>query len=100
MKQESVEYVKALARNKLYLQPAAGDWLPLYPLVSMQFCPTCSMRETYMVDKWAGPGQKIVRKSYERGHTIDSSAGTAEAAEFRADFAAWLDGLGADSRAV
>lgn len=44
-------------------------WIPLHPLVSVQYCPHCKMRETYFVDAWEGPGKPAQLKSFERGHT-------------------------------
>jgi hypothetical protein len=44
-------------------------WIPLYPFVSVHYCPHCNARETYFVDAWQGPGEEEANlRSFERGH--------------------------------
>jgi type I restriction enzyme M protein len=85
LRQERIKYPKALPKDKLYLELQPEKWVPLYPHVSVQYCPSCKTRETYFVDRW--DGTKVVLKSFERGHTHDSNA---EAKQVIGDLERWL----------
>jgi hypothetical protein len=93
VRQEQVEYRSALPKNKLFMQVDKDNWVHLYPLMSVHFCPTCGFRETYLLDYWGGPGEKTVLKSFERGHAIDSTDGGTAAVEVGTDIGAWLNHL-------
>lgn len=85
--QEQVEYEQTLPKNKLYLETSDENWINLYPLMSVRYCPKCENRETYFYDMWDGPGHKARLKSFERGHTHDDDQ---DAEEASLDFEHWL----------
>lgn len=87
LKQERVEHEQTLPKNKLYLETSDENWVNLYPLMSVRYCPQCENRETYFYDRWDGPGHKARLKSFERGHTHDDDQ---DAEEASADFEHWL----------
>jgi len=68
MRPETKDFPRALTKEHLYIELMEDDWAPLYPLISVQYCPSCKMRETYMIDRWERSGKQTVLKSYERGH--------------------------------
>lgn len=43
----------------------------LFPLVTVQHCPTCRFREMYFIDGWDGKRARL--KSFERGHLEKNS---------------------------
>lgn len=55
-------------KDVLYIEIDNNKWIPLYPFISVFYCPSCKTRETYFIDRWDGPGKKIILKSFERGH--------------------------------
>ena len=59
---------RPLTKGLLYIALDRDTWIPLYPLISVQYCPQCKMRETYFIDLWDGPGKPAQLKSFERGH--------------------------------
>lgn len=61
-------FARPLTKGWLYMALDRETWIPLHPLVSVQYCPHCKMRETYFVDVWDGPGKPAQLKSFERGH--------------------------------
>ncbi len=61
-------FARPLTKGWLYMALDRETWIPLHPLVSVQYCPHCKMRETYFVDLWDGPGKPAQLKSFERGH--------------------------------
>lgn len=71
LRQEQKRLADTLPENKLYLELTDQEWVSLYPLISVQYCPDCKFRETYFIDRWEGPGKRTVLKSFERGHTHD-----------------------------
>ena len=76
LKREYQIVTAPLPKHKLYIEFDSNEWVPLYPLISVLYCPQCQMRETFFVDLWDGPGHRIVLKSFERGHTLDSAEPT------------------------
>jgi len=76
----------ALPQDHLYIAAAEQDWISLYPLITAQYCPSCRTQETYMVDHWDGFGQRLVLKSFERGHTLDTSDKHPAAVQLRDHF--------------
>lgn len=72
LRPERVSLSSAVPRGKLYLEIQPEVWIPLYPLVSVLYCPSCKTRETYFVDRWEGLGHQILLKSFERGHTREN----------------------------
>lgn len=76
--QEVIEYRKPIKKNDLYIESRTDEWLPLFPFITVQICPTCKTRETYFIDRWNGPGKKAALRSFERGHTEEvADIGTA-----------------------
>lgn len=85
---ETVTYPAALPAKKLYLTLTGHDWVSLYPLISVQYCPSCKTRETYMIDRWEGPSKPAVLRSFERGHTLRNDA---TASTISTDFQFWME---------
>jgi hypothetical protein len=61
-----------VSRQVLYIESGSHEWIPLHPIVSVQHCPQCKRKETYMLDKWTDE-EKFSLKSFERGHGITAS---------------------------
>ena len=72
LRQERLTLRVPLPEGKLYLELTDQEWAPLYPLISVQYCPRCGARATFVIDRWDGPGGRVVLKSFERGHTLDN----------------------------
>lgn len=72
LKQETLKLSKPLPKGRLYIEKSEGDWALLSPLMTVNTCGHCQARETYMIDSWSGDS-KIRLKSFERGHTKESS---------------------------
>lgn len=72
LRQERITLSKAVPKDKLYFELKDESLVPLYPLISVQYCEPCKMREAYMIDRHDGPGGRTVLKSFERGHTHDN----------------------------
>lgn len=87
LRQERLTLEDMPSEDKLYLELEGEAWVSLYPLVSVQYCPSCKFRETYFVDLWNGSGERIRLKSFERGHVHDNDA---IAQRVGADLAHWL----------
>jgi type I restriction enzyme M protein len=87
LRQEQVVRPAPLPTGKLYLEATDAEWVPLHPLMSIHYCPKCQSRETFMIDYWDGPGERVVLKSFERGHTFENDE-TARAVG--ADLAYWI----------
>lgn len=90
LRHEQVRLAEPLSRDKLYLELTDQEWVPLYPLVSVQHCPACRTPETYMIDRCDGPSNRVVLKSFERGHTLDTSGNHDEARQVGIDLERWL----------
>lgn len=88
LRQEQVRYPKAQPKDMLYIEVDKALWAPLYPLISVQYCQSCKMRETYFIDRWDGNGNKSVLKSFERGHTHN---GTEDAKQVVSIFEHWIN---------
>lgn len=88
MRQERVSLSASLPQDDLYLEITSRNWAPLYPLLSVHYCPDCKTRETYLIDKWDGSGKTITLKSFERGHTLDAGESVQRLSD---DFGDWLD---------
>ena len=87
LRQEKITVNKPLPKDKLYLELNEDTLVPLYPLISVHDCGSCKLRETYMIDRWDGPGDRVVLKSFEWGHTHDNNQ---VAKDVGADFEYWL----------
>ncbi len=68
LRREHVMSSVALPSGKLYIASSNEDWVPLYPLLSVQHCERCGARETYFVDKWKNLEKVPTYKSFEHGH--------------------------------
>lgn len=90
MRQEKVTLSEFLPQDDLYIEMASQEWAPLYPLISTHYCPDCKTRETYMIDKWNPLEKKIILKSFERGHTLESGDNIQEILD---DLDDWLNGI-------
>lgn len=87
LRQEKITLNDAVPKGKLYFELKDETLMPLYPLISVQYCEPCKMREAYMIDRWDGPGGRTILKSFERGHTHDNDA---IAKTIGTDFEYWL----------
>jgi type I restriction enzyme M protein len=87
LRQERIRLSRAVPKGKLYFELKDETLIPLYPLISVQYCEPCKMRESYMVDRWDGPSGRTVLKSFERGHIHDNDT---EAKAIGADLEYWL----------
>jgi hypothetical protein len=76
---------KLLTYQDLYILQDREDWIPLYPFVSVHYCPRCRARETYFIDSWSGPGGVARLKSFERLHDETSP-------EIGEELTRWFDG--------
>jgi hypothetical protein len=47
--------------------------ISLYPFITSAACPRCGSAETYFVDAWDTKKGTVRLKSFEKGHTIDST---------------------------
>jgi hypothetical protein len=87
-RQERTHFKKALSKEKLYLEMDNENWALLYPLISIHYCPVCGNRATFFIDRWDGPGNRIVLKSFERGHALDNDE---NAREVGMDLEIWIE---------
>lgn len=71
--QEEVEFHKGVPRGDLLIDLGNQRWMSLYPFITTMNCPHCKVRETYFVDMWDQKRKIAKMKSFERGHTEDSS---------------------------
>ncbi|HZY64496.1 MAG TPA: hypothetical protein VFE21_01275 [Rubrobacteraceae bacterium] len=55
-----------------YLETGDGR-IPLYPFITPATCPRCGSSETYFVGAWDTRKGTVRLKSFENGHTIDST---------------------------
>ena len=92
----SVPEDMSISQGKLYMELTEDNWLCLYPLISVHYCPMCKTRETYMLDIWNGSRGRALLKSFERGHVLTNKSknktlvsGAANAV--RQDFHHWLN---------
>jgi type I restriction-modification system DNA methylase subunit len=72
MQMKTNELPSPVSKGLLYIESGDDDWIPLYPWMSVAYCPICTHRETYIVDKRSGPGNYDF-KSIERGHRLDDN---------------------------
>jgi hypothetical protein len=100
LRQERVRVRRTMPERHLYLETSEERWASLYPLITVQHCPSCKRPETYSVDRWEGAGQRTVLKSFERGHALNSNkregADTGASSEAQAvslHLATWFDRL-------
>ncbi|MGD9679902.1 MAG: hypothetical protein AB7W16_01850 [Candidatus Obscuribacterales bacterium] len=73
LSQEELTFPRALPKNDLFLEVARGEWVNLFPFLSVRSCPHCRAKETYFVDYWFTKKNSTRLKSFERGHTEDDS---------------------------
>jgi hypothetical protein len=71
--QETLEYGTPLHRGDLYLERAPDHWVSLYPFIQPISCSRCKSKEVFFVDKWLRGEQKVLLKSFDRGHVEESS---------------------------
>jgi hypothetical protein len=87
LRQEKNIYPKALAKETLYIEIDKCKWISLYPHMNVQYCPSCKTRETYFIDRRDGEYDRVVLKSYERGHTHESDK---DAKQVGSDMELWI----------
>jgi len=71
MPRNQIETDDVLPDQHLYIRISENEWVSLYPLITVQYCPTCQMRETYFVERY--DGRRAYLKSFERGHVIENT---------------------------
>lgn len=69
LRQERIPVMAPLPREKLYLEIKGNSLIPLYPLISVHYCDSCKIKETYVIDLWNPSEGRTIIKSFERGHT-------------------------------
>jgi type I restriction enzyme M protein len=72
LSKERITLSRPVSRDKLYLELKDDTLVPLYPFLSVQNCSVCKMREVFMVDRFDGSGDRVVLKSFERGHAHEN----------------------------
>jgi len=70
LRKESITLSTPVSRDKLYLELASDTLVALHPLLSVQNCGICKMREVFMIDRFAA--DRVVLKSFEHGHSHDN----------------------------
>lgn len=70
--QEEIIFDKPLRKRDLFLDLGNGQWVELYPFLSIRTCTHCKASETYLIDRWDQRKNVARLKSFERGHTEDS----------------------------
>lgn len=88
LRQERVTYPQILPKNILYIEMDKNNWSPLFPMCSVFYCTSCKTRETYFLDRWDGKGNRIVLKSFERGHTHENDK---DAKHIENQFELWIN---------
>lgn len=73
LRQEELQLSRGFPKGHLILNAGDSNWLSLYPFLSQDICPTCGSMEIYHLDKWRYEKNRIQVRSFERGHTLDSS---------------------------
>jgi len=96
---EAHHHEKPLPANTLFIASSAEDWVRLFPVLTAQYCPTCKNRELFFVDRWDGPGKRVVLRSLERGHTMDSKSEDARVSRDARRIGEYLEKWLADVRA-
>lgn len=72
LSKERISLSGPVSRDKLYLELRDDTLVPLYPLLSVQNCSVCKMREVFMIDRFDGSGDRVILKSFERGHAHEN----------------------------
>jgi hypothetical protein len=83
LRREQVPVPQPLHERHLYIEASETEWISLYPLITVQYCPSCKRSETYYVDRWEGINASTVLKSFERGHVLAYKHRGGESAEAR-----------------
>jgi len=71
----------------LYVEVGDDSWIPLYPLISVSYCPKCHYRETFLLERM-GSGRRCEYKSFERGHEMPKNEGDSTEADLKRFFEA------------
>ena len=71
--QDSREFAGLLKRNDVYIEISSDRWVDLYPFITIHTCSMCKMRETFFIDRCDFDKKKATLKSFERGHTKEST---------------------------
>lgn len=71
--QDSREFAGLLKKNDVYIEVGPDQWVDLFPFVTIQTCSMCKIHETYFIDRCNFDKKKAALKSFERGHTKDST---------------------------
>lgn len=87
LSQEQIDLSGPVSKGKLYLELKSDTLIPLYPLFTVQNCSVCTMREVFMIDRFDGSHNRVVLKSFERGHAHDNDEVAKAVGE---DFEHWL----------
>ncbi|MFC1834143.1 hypothetical protein ACFL2Q_05340 [Thermodesulfobacteriota bacterium] len=61
------EIGRMLAKDGLYVR-SEGQWIQLYPYLTVFECKDCNEHETYFIDKWGGDSSLVVLRSLDKGH--------------------------------
>lgn len=74
LRQEELRMNRGFPKGQLILNAGNNNWLSLYPFLSQDICPKCGSMEIYLLDKWKFDKNIIYLRSFERGHTQESTA--------------------------
>lgn len=74
LRQEELRMNRGFPKGQLILNAGNNNWLSLYPFLTQDICPKCGSMEIYLLDKWKFDKNIIYLRSFERGHTQESTA--------------------------
>lgn len=73
LRQEVLQLSRGFPKGQMIINAGASNWLPLYPFISQDICPKCGSMEIFLLDKWKFDKNSMQLRSFERGHTQQSS---------------------------
>lgn len=74
LRQDELRLNRGFPKGQLILNAGNNNWISLYPFLSQDICTKCGSMEIYLLDKWKFDKNIIYMRSFERGHTQESTA--------------------------
>ena len=71
--QKTFEHLGFLTKGDVFLPLTSNDWCSLYPFLVVETCRQCKARESYFIDGVDFRRKIAFLKSFERGHSMESS---------------------------
>lgn len=71
--QEEIVLPNPVHKGDLYIDIGDQHWVSLFPFITARNCPRCKQRETYFIDKWDTRRNIVYVKSFERGHSEETT---------------------------